>query len=709
MPPKKRKKPDEGSTSGLSKQSKKTAPVPKKRVKKTTTVEVVNDDDGGSRMSTVKCCLKGRLTEPDVTFPIIDSYVEYISRVMRHGSMFVNVFLLHVLQTHDGRIPEFLDVSDRSFFNRCMMVLGDSFDTKGNAEKSLMVQIRDQYSDLFAGVRYKRRLKDTQLINEATKLYYTNFQNHHEVHLFQRMKKYLRARIGKANWKQMSSSCRYQVTRYIWAEAQSFPMDDVLMENIEWIEELRNRYLDVQSAKRRIGEECAIFREALKNADGDDEKKLLRSGRDEVLSECTKQYWRKLVEFTYWLGNQLHAHFESEWKERPAQLYFGLKKVAKSDFPPKKGYHKVFSIAPVCDIRRQAIVLSTTTMNDIFNVPLIYRKNPIDFLFRGVDKLRSVTKGWKLQGTLRTDGVSLSVLFERPKTVVKPPPLPAEPKRLIAIDPGVINMYYGVEERPDGTQVTHKYRTKEYYHEGFVWESRNRMEAEKAGCRDVLDRLSQCVKKTVVLELQLEYWKEYVSSWKKLFECLATRKRSKLSMNVFINGNKSIDRFLMRIKGDSRREDILIAFGAAKFSSNIRGTLSVPASRAFKRCAACFRTFLVDEYNTSKYCPKCSKLLSSPKELRLCRDGVTRMFESRSVKRCTTSECLRVAEEHPLEHVRHVARDSLAYEMSRDKIGSLNILKRAVAELRGEDVPAHLCRGGHHECRANASGTNAVP
>jgi hypothetical protein len=503
------------------------------------------------------------------------------------------------------------------------------------------------------------------------------------------------ARVGSASWKQLSPSDRYKATKYVWAESEGFPVHDILEPHTEWIQQLRAGYLEVQATKHAIAHECKIFREAMRDAENDDEKELVKAGKRVVIGKCVALYWKKLVEFTYWLGNCLHEHYEDNWNERPLATLRSNKKTT-TFCQSRKGFQKTFSIAPICDIRRQCIILSTTVLKDLkklFGIPPVFDESPLDYIFRDLQKLRSKDKGWKLQGTVRTDGVSLCVIFERkkrdaPKAAVRT----QVPERIVAIDPGTINMYFGVEKDANGNYKTYKYRTKQYYHDGFVWASRNRMDAAKRECDDVLERLSQCLKKTVVLTRQLEYWRTYVDNWKRLFACLATRMRSKLSMNVYIKGNQSIDKFLMSLKGSSRKDSVLIAFGAAKFSSTIRGTLSCPTSRAYKRCAAIFKTLLVDEYNTSKYCPRCSeaRLLTAPKEARMCRDGIRRMFDSRSVKRCSSPECSRAAAEHPSERIRNIARDENAYEMSRDKVGALNILKCAMAELTGLARPVAI-------------------
>lgn len=635
---------------------------------------------------TVKCCLKKHLYDTKAHVPVIEELVQHISIVCRNASMFTNLFLLHVLRSNNGIIPDYIDVSNQNFFQRCMTICCDSFrPCIDDEEVRSMIAFRksEGMSVLFDSVKQLRRKGDTQLINEASRMYQTNFENHHIVPQFQRMKKYLMSRVGKDVWKNLSVSEKYKLTKYTWDESSQYPENEALQIHREWVTELRSRYLHIRSFKDNKRIWVNYFRNAPKDAEGITEK-------NEVLKKCERDYRTRLVEFTYWLGVQLNAYYEDTLGEQPMPFESRNKKIVI-----QPGGHKTFSIAPICDIRRQSIVLSTSTvkgLHEMFEIPKCYEKEPLDWIFRmeKIKRFKSSKGGWHLQGTLRTDGVSLSVVFQKKQEKKKMiPHRPIDQNRIIAIDPGSINIYFGVERMSDGSCKTYKYTTKQYYHEAYVWKKKKYMDTRKKTCEDVLQKLSQCVKKTVVLDLQLKYWETYASNWKKLFDCLGCRRRNKLDMNVYMKGNKSIDGFLSSLKGDS---NIIpsIAYGAGKFSSTIRGTLSTPNSRAFLKCKRRYNTVLIEEYNTSQYCPHCSKKLTTPKEPKICRDGITRMFDSRSVKRCTSPECLREALVHPLETVRKIAEDPkiAAYEMSRDKVGALNILRCATEIPR----PAHLCR-----------------
>lgn len=58
-------------------------------------------------------------------------------------------------------------------------------------------------------------------------------------------------------------------------------------------------------------------------------------------------------------------------------------------------------------------------------------------------------------------------------------------------------------------------------------------------------------------------------------------------------------------------EDTIVAFGSAKFAPTGKGELSVPTTRAYKELAYRTKTFLVDEFRTSKVYWKDDSILQS--------------------------------------------------------------------------------------------------
>jgi len=679
---------EESCGTSTSKEKKRRTTVVKKNAKTGT----IATSEGPIR--TVKCCLKKRLRKPNITLPKITTMVSHLSRMMRDGSMFINVCLLHFLQAGEGRLPGFFDFTCQTFFYRLMIAATGSFDCRDAHVKQQLISVKTAYPQLFANLNTVRLPGDDQVINQAVRGYITNFKNHHEVHRFARAKKYIRSRLGVVNWRSLSGSQKSSLCRFIYevdASVVNVP-DNVpcVAEAMEWIRELRSRYQEVSLIREE--------RIAIRNSGMD------KNGKKTAYEDIERRRWRALVEFTYWVGMRLHDHYVDTYSEAPVSS-LRSKRRPKGKCVPRKGYHATHSIAPICDIRNTSITLTDTILRDCFKVPAESGDDPFRFLFKGVHNLKSSQKGWKLS-SMTTDGVSLSVRFEMAKVAphvelvdvcdcmecddgYQDPVVPLHCKRVIAIDPGIINMMYGAEELPNGNFKGYSYPTKKYYHEAFVWKSRNLMKASTDRIQGVMDQLSACVKKTVLLKLQLEYWQVYVDNRDVLFDCLATKQRNKLAMNVYIHGNKSIDRFLNTFKDESGMP-VEVGYGAGSMPNGMRGTLSPPTTRAYRRCCTMYPTIVVQEQYTSQKCPCCDEQLISPKELRMCNDGMHRMVDSRSVKRCTSPQCILRAEHHGNAHIRHVAITERAYEMSRDFVGARNILKCTLAIKEGRPRPAHL-------------------
>jgi len=89
-----------------------------------------------------------------------------------------------------------------------------------------------------------------------------------------------------------------------------------------------------------------------------------------------------------------------------------------------------------------------------------------------------------------------------------------------------------------------------------------------------------------VTKVQRRLWKEYLKKrWR--------RQRFRL-----YGGKKRIFAKFLNTLGPS--DDVVLAFGAAKFAPGGKGEVSVPTTRAFKECNFRFDIEVVDEFRTSK-------------------------------------------------------------------------------------------------------------
>ena len=656
------------------------------------------DVDANETFTTVKCCLRKHLRDRNMVVRM-EHLSSYMGRVNRDGSMFVNVYLLRLLEEGQGRLPEWLEF-DQSWFNQCFTVVGTPCGIQGTS-RNRFLRVIDAYPELFSSP-YRRQHGDTQIINQSCRAYMTNFVDHHERHRFARAKKYMRFRLGEAACKSLQPGEWYQLCRLIYEdnlEDVAVPHKDWMPAATPWLMELRRRFKEADVARH----ECAQIRATT----CDPELRKLR------IQASMARAMRRKVEFTYWIGIKLHDYFVDVLTRPVSSL---KNKKEKTVCLQQRAAH---AIAPICDVKRPSVLLTNTIIHDYFGVP--EEEDAFAAIFRGIAKLRSSSRGWHVDNVC-TDGVSLCVRFckrtvskmgsdrecgestraaEDPDNQDDVPRTSCEPLdnvRVLGADPGVVNTLYLVEELPGGSTRTWCFATKQYYHEAFIWKFRNRMNEAKDSIAVIMNELSSCVRKTVRLTLQLEYWKAYVRHRDTLFGTLATKERCKLSMNVYINGTASIDRFLRSLEDGSGRA-IIIGYGGATMPVGMRGRVSAPSTRIYKRCSRMYRTVVTPEQYTSQKCPRCDCQLVPKMEHRMCNDGVQRLVESRAVKRCTSSPCVLRATSYESAYMRNAAVLEGSYEWCRDKVGAWNILKCTLAALRGEARPAHLDFDRRHRRR----------
>ena len=686
--------------------------------KRSATVAV--DVEGNNKYTTVKCCLAKRLRNASASLPRLEAMADHVGRVMRDGSMLVNVWLLRLLEAGQGRLPPWLDF-DQSWFLQCCFAMGTPFAIQDKRMEERIGEVFRAHPALFEH-RTRRVAGDTQVINQAVRGYMTNFDNHHEVHRFARAKKYMRCRLG-ARWKEMTKHERWQLCRFVYEDdvsALSLPTLPWMEEATQWLMELRRRFGELREAKKAKRVVCETVPKGAEQS--------LR------LAEASSVIMRRKVEFTYWIGMRLHEHYVDSRSTAPVSSLRSNKKKAKKKAvkidPKRPATH---SIAPICAIDKASVTLTATSLKDIFDVP--EGADAFDTVFKDIRTLRSVARGWTLVNVC-TDGVALSVRFS--KSGADPdggavdtcantdethdhqvdtdghkracdgacgglchPQADAagssgqggvslDRVRVLGGDPGIVNMMHMLEELPDGTTREYEMTTKDYYHQAFVWKFRNRMNERKDTISDIMEAMASCVKKTVVLDLQLEYWSIYALHRDVLFSTLATKERRKLAMNVYINGSKAIDAFLRSLDDGSGRP-IIVIYGAGKMPVGMKGRVSPPTTSMFKRCSTTYRTILMPEQYTSQMCPRCDQQLHAKMVLHECRDGVSRMVQSRSVKRCTSPSCVLRATTYGSAYMRSAASGvDAAYEWNRDRVGAWNILKCGMAHLRGDHRPAHL-------------------
>jgi hypothetical protein len=266
---------------------------------------------------------------------------------------------------------------------------------------------------------------------------------------------------------------------------------------------------------------------------------------------------------------------------------------------------KLISILPLSRIKSHFITIDTSSMMGILQeLEFIKDSKSVlqEELWNSIININHVKgKNKTFTGTIDTDGVVVNIHFQRPKIVkerTSNKETDFQNKRIIGVDPGRTNIFTMAEiDKENGSIKKYRLTRNQYYSESGMIKARKNTEKWNLRVRKDLEKMSRCSPKSTNLFKFLEYisimtkvqgrlWKEYLKKrWR--------RQRFRL-----YGGKKRIFAKFLNTLGPS--DDLVLAFGSAKFAPGGKGEVSVPTSRAFKECSFRFDIEVVDEFRTSK-------------------------------------------------------------------------------------------------------------
>jgi hypothetical protein len=650
------------------------------------------------RSSIVKTSLKKHLLTPDITLPILDKAVHHVSTVSRVASMAMNLTLMKVLGDNNGVFPYFVDFTSITlFFQLFNLPIRGGAKAKNihHFSHSVLRTLRD-HAELFPDLQPMPN--DGCLLTEASQTYQTVFINHHVLSLERRMATYVKLRLGDDAWSRLRGAKKaYQLMRFLTDGDWERPQHDVLTAS-EWayLDPLRERYLRYAAA---------------------------RSG----LTNTTTSI-QLAVEMGYFLGMQIEEWKAIRSRERDEQQN-----------PDRQNQDRQipgsFSMAPVTHIKRHFVTFTLFTLERFFKTTaaaavkdVLDCSDPLCGMLdrkgkkrKKVDgppekvktsdawwtalftddtfRLRSKKMGWEFDGRVQTDGVALCVAFRNlgqkvcSKSRFKKNCTCSgcrklewdegmQYDRILANDPGDVNIAYVVEKDPRGKIHKSKLRNKEFYLQSDYYKRTNIMKKHMRRSQLAFDEVSGACVKTVDLERQLAYWLACTTHWDAMWKALYAKVHARMAFDVYRKRTSAMDRFWSCLKKGRKGKAIMLYGAGGSGSFSYRGKKCAPTSFAYKRCRKVFdMMFVVPEWYTSQYCPHCDVKIQD------VRDDAGKVL--RSVKRCSSSGCVERASKHHASHVRRLAGQGVC-EQSRDEIGALNIWKCGVATMHGQQRPMHL-------------------
>lgn len=276
---------------------------------------------------------------------------------------------------------------------------------------------------------------------------------------------------------------------------------------------------------------------------------------------------------------------------------------------------KTFNIVPICRIKAHYITIDSSVLFGILKDADIISQSTSSTSFQSLamDHWKSILNVVNLKGsnseftkTINTDGICICVHFQKPRIVstTKNNNIKfTNQDRVVAVDPGRVNIFYGVEQLEKNKIKEHVLTRKQYYNDSGINIANHKIKQWTKTIKDSLIILSKVTTKGMSVKKHHIYIETYLnvkdSLWEEYMKPRWSRQRFRLhcgKKRVFARFFNSIDRF------DTTRE-VKLAYGSAKFNPSGKGELSVPTTRVFKECVYHFSSKnikLVDEFLTTK-------------------------------------------------------------------------------------------------------------
>ena len=282
---------------------------------------------------------------------------------------------------------------------------------------------------------------------------------------------------------------------------------------------------------------------------------------------------------------------------------------------------KLFNVVPICTVKRHFITIDTHALFGVLKdagvITAACTYNAFEAIRDG--HWKSIFAVSRLQGkdctfgySINTDGIGMSMHFERPKTTVNED-VDGENGKVasgtyaigpndvvIGNDPGRINIYYMAAVLPDNAIKTYVLTRKKYYNDSGIFIARMHSEHWNLGVKHRLEALSAVSSKGVNVQDYDAYLQVFRTQEDGLWEEYLRPRWARQRLSLYGGKKRVFANFYNKIKADFPGKNIVVAYGSAKFAPGGKGELSVPTTRAYKECAFRVTTIATDEFRTSK-------------------------------------------------------------------------------------------------------------
>jgi hypothetical protein len=626
-------------------------------------------------MTVVKCSLdKGFvLNEPDKTllFGKIEKYVLIVSQLVRRSS---KIFYYHLLRLENEKlpIPDFYKIPFPDTYWKRWLKIG--FDENAFPDEQSNISY-NLVSEKFVDSNLVNEVSDLeyfdQVLNYAGHTFWTTISNNIWYPLFDKLTRLCRVLLEEWKIKDVYASHVIHQIRNPIANLST----DLDQRILEFVKEVKMRLNDAENIEY-IGDKHAMenmtFTQAFDfNMWMQKEFQRLEKRMNMVLPvfKVKRTHVRlDLKTLTLLLKDAFPKNAATEKYVKECIQYREFLKADESKGKSKAPHKKMLPTKPEKKLKKNCTEeqwkayqllehnykekVEEVKSADLYKEREQAHKKQADNQVRFVKSFfKPISKGkkWDFDGSIQSDGVSLSQQFSHFVRVENKPPPVAEKVTLVeeynkklscfirelntlvvGLDPGRTNLasisYYWVKDDDTIEKRFWSLSRKQYYAESGI-NKRNKLKALRyQAISEAWTNLGTL--KTVLASDILAYVDQYNIIKDDWWSLAMNKIESVNALNLYSGKHRTMDRFFSKVKKDLKvshpKVNITVAYGSAFNSMNStgRGEVSAPVSATYKSCKRILNTIVENEDFTTKHewdtGKECNKVYKTFKEMDGC-------------------------------------------------------------------------------------------
>jgi len=569
----------------------------------------------------------------------IEDRVHLHSKRVVKASQFMNLFVRYLIHQHEGSLidiefPEY--ILEQTFVRQLMLGKKDTrisfneFDAFCNHEN---IQIDDTYG---------RHMGDRNIYSHACRKYITNIKNHLKMNFdgflnkllynisFRKYndKKYLGQIVYDARckihnwsnnkndqwWQELSQRDKESVSSDITSTVEFIRKRILKCDNCEKIDEqwMKNNFLTILRLYAYILDRCENVNREIEES----EKK------------GSKKKYKYVKLFNLIPMNTIKAHYITVDNDVFEGLYKDV--IGKMDKNWQQQKDEYWSkLLRIRRLEGRQNTFSHTLTTDGISVDFHYKK-PISLNLSLIkeldDKMKEINAKYAKKDEKNKDEIKEK--DKKPRRNVKSMTQEEEEKRVIqeflrdkrviGLDPGRANIIFLAEEYTidkdvqtnDGKMETkqetkvrwYKLTRQHYYKKAKISECTRKAQRwiiENKDYSEAIRLLSEnSPKKLDYRAFKNTFHLVYHQQWDILWQEMLKPRWRKNRLTIYGGKKRVFQEFFRKVEKDSD-DDIVIAYGSAKFASTSKGELAVPTSRAYQETKSRYPTILTPEFRST--------------------------------------------------------------------------------------------------------------